>query len=141
MKDKYIEPEFIKDSNIVSESLSFFVSDLGAEFTKFNLKPLGGTRIDWNEQGDLKRYNVDEHDLLLKIDNFLSDKDEMVNVYWDDGSVFDMKADVKFVRKYLDRIDEETFTYWIASSSYKWIIESYNGIEVVIKWLEKARHP
>lgn len=133
MKAKYIEPEFIRHCNISQENVSYFVCNLGEVFSKLSLKPLGGSRIDWRKQVNFKKYGIDENNFLAIIENFLSNKDEMVNIYLDDGRLFDIKINAKLLYKCLKYIDEETFSYWIVSSSNKWIIESYNGTEVVIK--------
>jgi len=80
----------------------------------------------------------DEDDLPKCIVNFLSKKNDndIVYIYWDDGSILDVKLQINCLKKCLDDICDETFSFWIIDAHKKWIIEYYNGYEVVIKDME-----
>jgi len=133
---KHIEskkPTFISKCNC--REISFFKSDLEAEFEQLNLKVFGTFRIDWEDEEILADYYADENDLLECILKFVFNKDEEddVHIYWDDGSILDVKLKIKCLKKCLDNICDETDSFWIIDTQKKWIIEYYKSYEVVIK--------
>jgi len=127
------QPNFISKCNC--KEISFFQSDLEEEFKKLNLKVFGTLRIDWEDEEILADCYADENDLLECILKFVAIKDEEdeVHIYWDDGSVLDVKIKIKYLKKCLADICNESNSFWIIDTQKKWIIEYYNSYEVVIK--------
>jgi len=120
------------------KEISFFQSDLEVEFEKLNLKIFGTLRIDWEDEEISADCYADENDLLECILKFVAIKDEEdeVHIYWDDGSVLDVKIKIKYLKKCLADICNESNSFWIIDTQKKWIIEYYNSYEVVIKKID-----
>lgn len=115
--------------------VTFFSAVLEEEFEKIGLKSFGTLRIDWRNEEIIEDSFDDKENLIEFILKFLSNKNknDMLNVVWDDGSLLDVKINIECLIRNLSAIYNETYSFWIIDANYKWIIECYNGYEVAIK--------
>ena len=90
-------------------------------------------RIDW---AGIKHYHAitSAAEVIPFLREYSKDLSEPIFVIWDEGTLPEVKSDLRHVLRHIEDVTIVSFDTWLFSPSQKYVIEFYHEGEVTIGW-------